>query len=121
MTEPVFDNYASNPWDFLAEEMKARGWSKDDLAYRMGFNTVEEWQIDRFTLDLMETVRRPDIRIGETTIQKLSYAFGVSADYFRNLEASWLSRPDLAEHCAKLMASAPEPTDLGFTFREPSR
>lgn len=99
-----FDNYDNHPWDFIAEEMAARGWSMDDLAGRMGWNTIEEWQIDRLTLDLIETIRDPRARIGEPTIQKLAMAFGVSAELLRNLEAAWLSRPDLEAVCAMYKA-----------------
>lgn len=115
IAEPQFDNYAPNPWDYVAEEMKVRGWSKDELANRMGHNTVEEWQIDRLTLDFMETIRAPNVRLGETTIQKLSFAFGVSADLFRNLQDAWLERPDLEAICDRLTAEMTEPTDLGGT------
>lgn len=119
MNRPQFDNYDNHPWEFISEEMKARGWDKDDLASRMGYNTLEEWQTDRITLDLLECIRRPNARLGEVTIQKLSFAFGVSAELFRNLEAGWLVRPDLAEVCAKLQTEMPEIDDPGFVVMDP--
>jgi plasmid maintenance system antidote protein VapI len=106
----TFNNLAPNPWEFISEEMAARGWSKDDLASRMGYNTIDEWQIDRVSLDFLEVIRMPNARLGETTIQKLSSAFGVSADLFRNMQDAWLARPDLEEICAKLTENGPEPS-----------
>ena len=94
---------------FIAEEMDARGWSRDILAWTMVLGSgkrdkvlaalaavdyaaaCKEWQITRLALDFYFSVgpTEPGLRMGEMA-EKFSLAFGTSRDFFRNLEIAWL-------------------------------
>lgn len=88
-----------HPSVYIAEEMEARGWNRDMLAMRMG----PEFGIWRLCLDLYFEVgpEKTNMRIGAKTVAAFSRAFGVSPDFFLNLERAWLAsrptRPDGAE------------------------
>lgn len=77
-----------HPSEFIREEMEARGWSMDMLAMRMS----PEFGITRLSLDMYFAIgpTEPNLRIGEKSARGLARAFGVSPDYFLNIEAAWL-------------------------------
>ncbi len=76
-----------HPSEFIIDEMEARGWDLDELARRMG----GDFAINRLSLDLYFIVgpKEPDLLIGDG--EDFALAFGVSAEFFRNLEAAWLA------------------------------
>lgn len=81
------------PGDFIAEEMLARGWSDEDVAARMGGKSKRARLIDALTV---MAIRQgwvfpddPDPEIGEKTAAALGRAFGVSPEFFLNLERTW--------------------------------
>lgn len=76
-----------HPSEFIAEEMAARGWSRDRLAIEMGGDAA----INRLTLDLYFDLGpdKTNMRLGRSA-DDLARAFGVSPDFFRNLEKAWL-------------------------------
>lgn len=78
-----------HPSEFIQDELDARGWSLDDLAIRM---TGDEAQKNRLALDIYALAgpENTNCRIGEEMAQSLSSAFGVSTEFFINLENSWL-------------------------------
>ena len=78
-----------HPSEFILDEMKARGWSRDDLALRMG----GDFGIARLSLDFYLDVgpTEPDLRIGSEGATGFAAAFGTDPDYFLNLEKSWLA------------------------------
>ena len=75
-----------HPAVFMQEEMDARGWSRLDLAKRMSGDLV----VNLCSIDLYFDVgpSEPGIRLGDG--EDFGRAFGVPAEYFRNLEAAWL-------------------------------
>lgn len=77
-----------HPSTFIEEEMAARGWTRDDLASRMG----PEFDVNRLAMDLYLDIgpANPGIRIGDG--EDLSRAFGVPASFFLELERRWLER-----------------------------
>lgn len=107
---------AAHPSVFIVEEMAARGWDLDVLAWLMvlGVSTREDalaalapsgseaeaaqikaWHIERLALDLYCEVGPSDPRIRLFDMaQKFSATFGASADLFTNLEAAWLKDQD---------------------------
>lgn len=74
-----------HPSVFIAEEMEARGWDRDDLARLMG----GDFGISRLSIDLYFEVgpRERDLLIGDG--QDFGRAFGVSPEFFLNLETAW--------------------------------
>lgn len=92
-TEPKDDpKYPIHGWHhpsvFMREELDARAWTLDDLAREMG----GDFGVNRVGLDFYFLVgpKEPAMRMGEEVIQQYAKAFGVSPDFFRNLENAWL-------------------------------
>lgn len=82
-----------HPSVFIQEEMDARGWDRDELARRMG----GDWSVSRLSLDLYFEVgpTKPGIRLGDG--EDFARAFGVPAEFFRNLEAAWLKKQSVQQ------------------------
>jgi hypothetical protein len=80
------DTAPPHPSEFIAEEMEARGWDRWELARRMG----GDYRMRRLEIDLYFEVGpgERNLRIGDG--EDFARAFGVSAEFFRNLEAAWL-------------------------------
>jgi hypothetical protein len=80
-----------HPTVFIQEEMDARGWDLDDLAFEMIRDDRDHWGVTRLALDFYFEVGpdMPNMRIGERSAAQLAHAFGVSAEFFLNLERSW--------------------------------
>jgi plasmid maintenance system antidote protein VapI len=92
-----------HPSVFIQEEMDERGWSREELANRMG---TERCVRNILVLDLYFEVgpTRTNCRLGEDTARRLAAAFGTSPDLFLNLERAWLR--DMG--CAEGVAIKPE-------------
>jgi hypothetical protein len=91
--KPVAQSF--HPSEYIREEMEARGWSRDQLAYAMVADDdkmSEEWPINRLAIDLYFEVgpTNPSMRMGEDAARSYARAFGVSEGLFLNLERSWL-------------------------------
>lgn len=80
--------------EFIADEMLARGWTTRDVAVRMGWKTKEEFGIDCLALDFLLAVQDDGLVIGDEQFRKLSRAFDVSEEFFRNLHADWQKWPE---------------------------
>lgn len=80
-----------HPSEFIAEELIARGWSADELAWRMSDGTGQDAGICRLALDMYDEVgpSEPKMHVGTVTAERLGKAFGVSGDFFLNLEDMW--------------------------------
>ena len=78
-----------HPSEYIRDEMDARGWSQTELARRMGGDLT----MNLVALELYLGIGpdNPGIRLGLDTAAQLGLAFGVSAEYFLNLEQAWLS------------------------------
>jgi plasmid maintenance system antidote protein VapI len=85
-------------WDFVEEELAARKWDLDMLAYYMGTPRGAQFDVWRLTLDLCKHARdeqRTDVTFEGSTGEALGKAFGVSPRLFVNLDAQWkASRED---------------------------
>lgn len=75
---------------YVAEEMEARGWTANDVAARMG----GDYATNAFVVDLLLAVHEDKLIVDDDTFAGLSRAFGVSEQYFRNLDAVWRKWPD---------------------------
>ena len=74
-----------SPGEFIQDELDARGWNTADLARRMG----GDLGLNQLTVDMLIAVRDKNLMLGKETAQGLSRAFGVSAEFFLNLDRSW--------------------------------
>lgn len=80
------------PGEYIAEELAARGWSTSDLADRMGGDPT----IDQLTVDMLIAVSDKKMILDEQTAIGLARAFGVSTQFFINLDRAWRELPMLA-------------------------
>lgn len=70
--------------DFIDEELAARGWSRRDLAERMGGDA------DRNELSLQFLdIRDPDVLLGEESAEAIGRAFGTGPEIWSNLFNTW--------------------------------
>lgn len=81
------------PGEFILDEIEARGWTEEDLAYRMGASTEDEFAQNLLTLHLI--IEFPEYkgratRMGDGVAEQLGKAFGTSAELWANLETSWI-------------------------------
>ena len=70
--------------EFIDEELKARGWSRRDLAERMGGDPNHE----ELALQLLE-LRDPEVFLGEESARALGSAFGTGPEIWANLDTTW--------------------------------
>jgi plasmid maintenance system antidote protein VapI len=70
--------------EFIDEELTARGWSRRDLAERMGGEPNHE----ELALQLLE-LRDPDVFLGEESARALGRAFGTGPEIWANLDSTW--------------------------------
>lgn len=81
-------------WDFVKEEMEARGWTLDDLIDHLPGDQA----VNRLALEFMESephfdanIRR-DMRLGEDMAAALAQAFGTSKEFWLNIDAAWVKQ-----------------------------
>lgn len=84
-----------HPSEFIQDELDARGWSLDTLAALM---TRDDVARNRLALDfyMLAGPEETNLRIGENMAQGFSVAFGISAEFFINLENAWLKAMGVA-------------------------
>lgn len=96
-----------HPMDYLADELRERGWSLDDFAMRLARFNPAEFGGERLMLDLY-ALRDKDIYNGDE-FRNWARVLGTSADLWVNLEATWRAHcertgyvsisPELDEEC----------------------
>lgn len=79
-----------HPSEFIKEEMNARGWSQEYLASLMS----GDFQDNYLALDLYFNVHNSNLRMGQDIIEDFEKIFGVSKEYFQNLEEMWIKYND---------------------------
>lgn len=95
------NQFAFPVWDYIQDEMDARGWTLKDLADRMGS------EIEEATLAIgMSSKTLRGLRLGSYTADALGKAFGTSGKLWLNL--------DNAYHAATY-GDGPAPDDGGPT------
>ena len=79
--------------ELVFEEMLERDWRLSDISHRMGGTSWQERNKDNAALHMYLVVAN-DCILGEEMCRKLSKAFGMSPEFFVNLENS---QPTLSE------------------------
>ncbi len=74
-----------HPSEFIDDELKARGWTLEQLAEKMGGDA----DINCLSLYLYR-LKDPGILLGEESAAGLSRAFGTSDEVWLNLHDAWL-------------------------------
>lgn len=80
---------------FLADEMRERGWTTDDVAIRMLPN--HKAPENALLVGLILSVQKDTLLVGDDTFLELERAFGVSAIFFRRLDQKWRDNPSARE------------------------
>ena len=75
--------------EHIQEELEARGWSLDDLAFRMCGIDPKEWAVTRLAIEMFMEVREANMGLGDNMAQQLSKAFGPSPEFFLNMHEAW--------------------------------
>lgn len=75
------------PGESIEEEMTARGWTPEDIARRMG--GARDYAVNLLTVQMLIAVHDTNLILDEETARGLGVAFGVSPQYFLNLDATW--------------------------------
>ena len=79
--------------DMIEEELQERNWTLQDLVSRFGNADKKEAQLDLLAMQMMMAVRNRSVLLGELS-KKLSRAFGVSEEFFSNMEKGYREQPD---------------------------
>ena len=78
------------PGEFIEEEMRARGWTANDVAERMGDDgSLRQRSINLLLVHMLVEVRDTGMIVDEESAAKLGRAFGTSPQFFLNLDAVW--------------------------------
>lgn len=78
------------PGHFIAQEMRARGWTSRELALRIG-GDARTVALNEFAIDLVIAVSDKRLRLGHDLIMGMARAFGVAPAFFERLEQLWLN------------------------------
>jgi hypothetical protein len=78
---------ALHPSTFIEDMIRARDWTREDLAHRMRGDTDTNWRLLDWYADHGPT--DPRCRLGITAAE-LSEVFGLPITFFVRLEALWL-------------------------------
>lgn len=76
-------------WEFIAEELAARGWTVWDLAARMSDkHTVQVHVLALELLEVSKDMPHENVVLGDLA-HDLAAAFGTSPEFWTNLHAQW--------------------------------
>ena len=81
-----------HPGEFIVDELRARGWTVEDLVAHADATALEG-----LALLVFLSVQKKNCRLGESDCQWLARGFGVSPEYFANHQAMWLANPNEAD------------------------
>ena len=79
--------------EHLYDELKARGWTTDDCALRMGHANEDEFFVNLMALDLLMAVQKDSLLVGDRLFACLSAALDVSEEFLRRLDKGWREHP----------------------------
>lgn len=87
-------NERFHPAEYIREEMQERKWTPYDLALRM---TIPQFHLNLLAVEMYlacadeDFSERDNVRLGEMA-EQFAQAFGVSPDFFANLERAFLDK-----------------------------
>ncbi len=91
MPEPRIPAQVFPPGEYIADELKARGWTPEDLARRM----PGEYGLNLLCVEMILAVHDKNLLMGDDIAFGLGHAFGVSPRFFINLDRMWRGLPSL--------------------------
>ncbi len=74
--------------EFISDELRYRGWSRNDMAGRMSFN-FDDAKVCRLELDLLIDAPTKGVILSEATAKGLARAFGTSKLMWLKLDQQW--------------------------------
>lgn len=90
MTQHIKFPEKFHPAEYIQEELDERGWTLRDLVFRMRrYEDAKDWAINMLTFEMYMAVREPGVVLDEEMARDLGTAFGVSAEFFLNLDRAW--------------------------------
>ena len=88
MAEPFIPAEAFHVSEFIQEELDARGWTRQEVYDRLGYDTS-----DCCAFDILMDVKDKNILMDKKLSEGLGYVFTVDPDLFLNLHESWRTHP----------------------------
>lgn len=89
MTEPFIADHTVHVCEFIQEELNARGWTRDNVYERLGYDAV-----DCCGFDLLMDVKDKNMLMDKKLSVGLGYVFSVDdPDLFLRLHESWRTHP----------------------------
>ncbi len=85
MSDSFMPAEAFHVGEYLADELRARGWTLRECAERMGGDVA----VNHCTLDFVVNCPDPRIQLGMKTAEGLARAFGVQAATWLSLDKTW--------------------------------
>ena len=79
------------PWEFIENELEARGMTLDDLAWQM---TQHDYQVNRLMLDFYHALKDPRVFIDDKDLEKIGEVFGTGTEYWENIQNSYRNHPN---------------------------
>lgn len=78
-----------HPGEYLADEIAARGWSRNDLAFRMADGSDGDLIAQRLVVDLLLGPPSLEMHLGAETAAALAKAMGQEAETWLSLDRAW--------------------------------
>lgn len=79
-----------HPAEFIKEELAERGWSLNDFVFAMRrYESEKDWQLERLAVEMYLEVQDVRILLSDEMAQGFATAFGVSKEFFVNLDKIW--------------------------------
>lgn len=102
MSEPFIPAEATHVSEFIQEELDARGWTRDQVYERLGYDSS-----DCLAFELIMDVHDKNILMDDKLSKGLGYVFTVDPDFFKRLHEAWRNHPTTPEGKSNIVRFAP--------------
>lgn len=102
MSKPFVPDYSVHVSEFIQEELEARGWTRQEVYDRLGYDSA-----DCLAFDLIMDVHDKNILMDEKLSKGLAYVFTVDPDLFWNLHEAWRSHPSTPDGTSNVVKFPP--------------
>ncbi len=102
MSEPFIPAEATHVSEFIQEELEARGWTRDQVYERLGYDAS-----DCLAFELIMDVKDKNILMDEKLSKGLAYVFTVDDDLFRRLHEAWRTHPSTPDGTSNIVKFVP--------------